>query len=303
VDHPVRAARWSVSVQRQRGNSFDARMRRKHGRTWRDDASISRGRIRAHALTTITLGAAIAAIAARRTRVALPLAAAWLGQTLLFAAERIRSGPRTPDEVAKMAVTSAMIPPAAVYHRLRGEIRQLRAPRRADRVVDAVLVDRDGTIIADAPYNGDPARVVEINEARQALDRLREKGIAVGVVSNQSGIGRGLLTTEQVERVNAEVEAQLGPFAGWWYCPHDETARCACRKPEPGLLLQALRELNVASSRCAVVGDTAADIGAAHALGMRAILLPNSATRPDEVDEAPLVARDLVHAVDLLLAP
>jgi D-glycero-D-manno-heptose 1,7-bisphosphate phosphatase len=166
---------------------------------------------------------------------------------------------------------------------------------------EAVLFDRDGTLVHDVPYNGDPAQVRPVDGAAEALRRLREAGIRTAVVSNQSGIARGLLTPEQVDAVNARLEELLGPLGPVLYCPHGPEDGCACRKPAPGLVLQAAERLGVPPQRCAVVGDIAADVGAALAAGARPVLVPTPVTRAEEVEAAPEVAADLLAAVDLLL--
>ena len=167
--------------------------------------------------------------------------------------------------------------------------------------VKAVLFDRDGTLVHDVPYNGEPSRVQPMPGARAALDRLRAAGIAVAVVTNLSGLARGLLTAEQVDAVNQRVEELLGPFAAWAVCPHGPDDGCACRKPAPGLVAEAARRIGVEPRQCAVVGDIGADVEAAAAVGARAILVPTPVTRPDEVAAAPEVANDLLEAVDHLL--
>ena len=165
----------------------------------------------------------------------------------------------------------------------------------------AVLFDRDGTLVYDVPYNGDPARVDPMPGAREALDRLRGARIAVGVVSNQSGVARGLVTLEEVEAVNRRVNDLLGPLEPWLVCPHAPDDGCACRKPEPGLIRRAAEALGVEPERCAVVGDIGSDVEAARAAGARAVLVPTPRTRPEEVEAAPEVASDLGEAVELLL--
>ncbi len=169
----------------------------------------------------------------------------------------------------------------------------------------AVLLDRDGTLVVDVPYNGDPDAVVPVPGAAAAVRRLRAAGVRLAVVSNQSGIARGLLTEEQVRAVNARVEELLGPLGPWCVCPHGPEDGCACRKPRPGLVLQAARALGVAPADCAVVGDIGADVGAAAAAGARAVLVPTPVTRAEEVDAAREagvpVATDLRAAVALLL--
>ncbi|WP_037676670.1 HAD-IIIA family hydrolase [Streptomyces griseus] len=168
--------------------------------------------------------------------------------------------------------------------------------------VAAVLFDRDGTLVEDVPYNGDPDLVRLLPGAREAVGLLRAAGVATGVVSNQSGIGRGLLTESEVRSVNERADALLGGLDTWVHCPHPPDAGCRCRKPEPGLVIEAARRLRVAPGRCVVIGDIAADVLAARAAGARGVLVPNAATRPEEVAAAPDVARDLVTAVRRLLA-
>ena len=109
----------------------------------------------------------------------------------------------------------------------------------------AVLFDRDGTLVADVPYNGDPGRVVVMPGAREAVERLRAAGVATAVVSNQSGVGRGYLRVEQVEAVNRRVEELLGPLGPWLVCPHGPGEGCRCRKPAPGLIEAAAGALGV----------------------------------------------------------
>ena len=114
----------------------------------------------------------------------------WTALTAEFAVGRIRAGPRTAREISTVLLTSTLIPPLAVAHRLRGEFRVRFAGRRAPgaRSVKprAVLFDRDGTLIEDVPYLADPQRVRPMPGARRTLDQLRRQGVAVGVVSNQS---------------------------------------------------------------------------------------------------------------------
>ncbi len=166
---------------------------------------------------------------------------------------------------------------------------------------DAVLLDRDGTLIHDVPYNGDPDRVVPVPGARKALERLREAGVPLAVVSNQSGVARGLLTTENVTAVNRRVEELLGPLGHWAVCPHGPDDGCGCRKPAPGLVLEAAAAVGARPERCVVVGDIGADVEAARAAGARGVLVPTPRTRQEEIEAAPEVAPDLTAAVELLV--
>lgn len=166
----------------------------------------------------------------------------------------------------------------------------------------AVLFDRDGTIVVDVPYNGDPSLVLPMPGARKVLDGLRSRGIPVGVVTNQSGIARGFVTREQVDAVNARVEELLGPFDVWEVCPHGSDDGCTCRKPAPGMVLSASARLALDPSDVAVIGDIGADMGAAAAAGARAVLVPTDITLEEEIRSAPAVARDLAGAVETLWA-
>ncbi|MFE8948873.1 HAD-IIIA family hydrolase [Streptomyces sp. NPDC007856] len=162
----------------------------------------------------------------------------------------------------------------------------------------AVLFDRDGTLVADVPYNGDPDRVRLLPGAAAAVELVRSHGLATGVISNQSGIGRGLLTADAVHRVNERADALLGGLDTWLFCPHAPDAGCDCRKPRPGLVLAAAARLGVPPGVCLVIGDIAADVLAARAAGARGVLVPNAATAPDEVARfAAQSAPDLLIAV------
>jgi histidinol-phosphate phosphatase family protein len=170
-------------------------------------------------------------------------------------------------------------------------------PRR----LDAVLCDRDGTLVEDVPYNGDPAQVTPLPGVAGGLARLREAGVRLAIVSNQSGVARGLLSPRQVEAVNRRVVELLGPFGAVVWCPHGPDDGCGCRKPAPGLIMRAAELLGVPVDRCAVVGDIGADIDAARAAGAAGVLVPRPVTLPAEVAAAPLVAASFGHAVDVLL--
>jgi D-glycero-D-manno-heptose 1,7-bisphosphate phosphatase len=171
------------------------------------------------------------------------------------------------------------------------------------RSVDAVVCDRDGTLVQDVPFNGDPGRVRPLPSVAAGLARLRAAGVPVAIASNQSGVARGRLTVDQVEAVNDRVADLLGPFGAIVWCPHGPGDGCACRKPAPGLVLEAAARLGVPPGRCAMVGDIGADVEAAEAAGALGILVPGPSTRGEEVTAACLVAGDFGAAVDMVLAP
>ncbi|HEX2027998.1 MAG TPA: HAD-IIIA family hydrolase [Nitriliruptorales bacterium] len=308
VDHPVSPAGPWVSLVKQAGNADDALMAALHGPGWRARAGVPRGRRPLHLLTSVAGVAAVAARAVGRRGVAAVALGAWLGASAEFAWRRIAPGPRTAREVTTMVATSALLPAVATYHWLRGAVRARHvaaSPRPAQAPaggrVAAVLLDRDGTLVEDVPYNGDPAAVRPLPGTRAALDRLRAGGLCLAVVSNQSGLARGLLAPAEVAAVNARVEQLLGPFDGWFVCSHGPDDGCGCRKPAPGLLLAAAAELGVEPADCAMVGDIGADTEAAAAAGARPVLVPTPATRPEEVAAAMEVAADLEVVADRLL--
>jgi histidinol-phosphate phosphatase family protein len=312
VEHPVAPAGFWVSVARQRGNADDVLMRALHGRDWRRWGGAPRGRLRRHLLTTLSALVATTSGATRRPLPAALAGAVWLGFTAELAWARIAPGPGDRAESSRMLATSAVLPLAASAWSLLGLLRlpallARGGPPEAERAAprefpDAVLVDRDGTIVVDVPYNGDPERVAAMPGAARALARLREAGLRVAAVSNQSGIGRGLIDAGQVRAVNARAEELLGPLDGWFFCPHTDGDGCGCRKPQPGLIVAAATALGVRPEHCVVIGDIAADVQAAQAAGAAAVLVPNAATDPEDVRRAPWVERDLESAVAALLA-
>lgn len=303
VIHPVRpASRW-VSLSLQKGNADDALMNALHGKDWRRRAGATPGRRRRHLVVTALGTAALAAAALGRTRAAGVAGGLWGALTADFAWMRIAPGPRTAGEVTAMVATSIAIPPAATFHWLYGLVAARRVARGTPgKRPRAVFVDRDGTLIRDVPYIGDPELVEPMPGARRALERLREAAIPTAVISNQSGVARGLITLEQVAAVNERVERELGPVGPWFICPHGPDDGCRCRKPAPGLLLAAARKLNVPASQCVFIGDIGSDVEAARAAGVRPILVPTQVTRPEEIGSAGEVAESLEAAVDRVLA-
>ena len=123
VVHPVPPAGPFVSVRRQRGNADDALMRALHGPRWRELAHVPRGRRPRHLATTAAALTGVAAVALGRRAIAAASLAAWAAGTLELAVARVRPGPRTASEITTMAVTSALLPPAASLHWMRGVVR------------------------------------------------------------------------------------------------------------------------------------------------------------------------------------
>jgi D-glycero-D-manno-heptose 1,7-bisphosphate phosphatase len=136
-----------------------------------------------------------------------------------------------------------------------------------------VIFDRDGTIVFDVPYNGDPASVQPVPGVEPMLEKLRAANIPIGVVSNQSGVARGMITTQQVEAVNRRIDELLGPFQAWIYCPHGPDDGCDCRKPKPKMIIDAARIMGVNPGCCVIIGDKGSDVEAARNAGAQAIFI------------------------------
>lgn len=148
----------------------------------------------------------------------------------------------------------------------------------------AVFLDKDGTLLEDVPYNVDPERIRLMPGAAEALARLDAAGYALVVVSNQSGVARGLFPEEALEPVRARLEELFrragARLAGFFFCPHLPDGKdpryavaCDCRKPEPGLLLRAADELGLDPSASWMLGDILDDVEAGNRAGCRTVLV------------------------------
>jgi histidinol-phosphate phosphatase family protein len=147
----------------------------------------------------------------------------------------------------------------------------------ADAEGAAVFLDRDGTVIDDQGYPGDWRQVRLLPGAGAGLARLKREGFILVLVSNQSGIGRGLISTEAARQVHERLLALLEECGvrldGAFYCPHAPEAGCGCRKPAPGMLCAAAEKLRLRLDRCFLVGDKESDLETAHNAGCRALFL------------------------------
>jgi len=141
----------------------------------------------------------------------------------------------------------------------------------------ALFLDRDGTLIEDPGYLADPAGVRLLPGVVDALRQLRAAGWLLVVVSNQSGVARGLISPEAAQAVHDRfitLFADQGvSFDAVLYCPHGPQDGCPCRKPQPGLLLQAAQQLPIDLARSWMVGDKPSDIEAGHRVGCTGLLL------------------------------
>ena len=149
----------------------------------------------------------------------------------------------------------------------------------------ALFLDRDGTLIVDKVYLADPAGVEVIPGAAAALRRARELGYLLFLFTNQSGIGRGYHTLEDTHRVNSRLEQLLGlphpTFDGVCIAPEGPGEPLVYRKPSPRFILESIAHHGLDPKECWMVGDSAADVGAALAAGIRA-----AAVRTGKIDPA-----------------
>ena len=166
----------------------------------------------------------------------------------------------------------------------------------------AFFLDRDGTLVADHGYPDDPAAMVPLPGVVEAMQLLRRAGFLLVLVSNQSAIGRGMLSVDRHLEIHAALARRLASseveLDGAYYCPHTPWASCKCRKPSPGLLQAAVTDLGIDVKRSFMVGDRQSDIGAGLALGCKTILLGNWDER--EADSG-YVFSDLLQAARSIL--
>ncbi|MDY3552451.1 HAD family hydrolase [Gemmata sp. JC717] len=163
---------------------------------------------------------------------------------------------------------------------------------------DAVFLDRDGTLIEEVHYLARPEQVKLIPGAADAVRRLNAAGVLVVVVTNQGGVARGYFPESRVTEVHEHLAALLAQQGArvdaFYYCPHHPTEGsdayrvvCDCRKPRPGMLLTAARDLDIELSRSWMIGDKPCDAGAGHAAGCRSLLVRtgHGADLPDAVPD------------------
>ena len=167
----------------------------------------------------------------------------------------------------------------------------------------AVFIDRDGTIMEDRDYCSDPSEVKLFPGASEALRRLKSNGFKLVIITNQSGIGRGLFTLDQYRAVEAEVLGQLGAdlIDATYFCPHLPGQHCSCRKPATGMILEATREYQIDLSRSFLVGDKDVDIDCARSAGVRSIRVKTGPQRHTSDSTADWVAENLPAAVEIIL--
>jgi len=172
-----------------------------------------------------------------------------------------------------------------------------------DPLSPAIFIDRDGTIMQDADYCSDPREVKIFPRVAEALRRLKSKGFKLIIITNQSGIGRGFFTVEQYRAVEAEVLRQLGDglIDATYFCPDVPGQHSSCRKPAPGMIVEATREHQIDLARSFLIGDKEIDAECGRNVGMRTIRVRTGFDRETAGSMADWVAEDLPAAAEIIL--
>lgn len=170
-----------------------------------------------------------------------------------------------------------------------------------------VFLDRDGTIIIDKHYLHDPAGVEFLPNALRGLRLMQEKGFRLVVVTNQSGVGRGLFTLEDAQACNDRLarmcREQGVEIAAFYLCPHEPEAQCDCRKPATGMIEQAAEDFDFDPAYCWVVGDKCADVNLGRNAEIRTMLVRTGKGLDTEMQKQctpDLIADDLLLAAQLM---
>ncbi len=170
-----------------------------------------------------------------------------------------------------------------------------------------VLLDRDGTVIVDKHYLHDPAGVELLPGAVEGLKRLQDMGFGLVLLTNQSGVGRGYFTDKDVracnERMMELLEAEGVSFDAVYHCPHTPDDNCRCRKPEPGMMIQAAGELGFDPFEAFMIGDKSADVLLGKNTGAVAILVRTGKGSQEEAvcgEVADFVVDDLREAAEVI---
>ncbi len=167
----------------------------------------------------------------------------------------------------------------------------------------AVFVDRDGTIMENVDYCSDPKQVRIFPGVPESLRRLKSNGFRLIIITNQSGIGRGFFTIEQYRAVEAEVLRQLGDglIDATYFCPDVPGQHSSCRKPAPGMILQATQEHRINLSRSFFIGDKEIDAQCGRNAGVHTIRVQTGFQDDMTGSVADWVASDFADAAKIIL--
>ena len=175
-----------------------------------------------------------------------------------------------------------------------------------------VFLDRDGTLNQDSGYITTPNALVLFPGVVGAIARLNQSGSRVVLITNQSGIARGLMTVDDLHMIHRKLEHELQEGGGWldgiFFCSHHPDDACQCRKPNPGLIKQATQELGLNMSRSYFVGDKIIDMELAKVVGSIAVLVMTSGFSQDAVHamennkvQVDFVASNFCEAADWII--
>ncbi len=182
----------------------------------------------------------------------------------------------------------------------------------------AVFLDRDGTIIEEHDYPDSEKKIVLYENSVEALKMLKEDGFKLIIITNQSGIARGLFTLERLEELNNYLKKTLSDAGveidGIYFCPHQPDGevikysfKCFCRKPKPGMLLKAIEDLQLEEESSFVVGDKLSDILTSVNVDVKSVLVKTGygleeIKKLDTVDHNPsYIAEDILDAAKWIL--
>lgn len=167
----------------------------------------------------------------------------------------------------------------------------------------AVFLDRDGTLMEEVNYCNDPATVQAIPGAGKTLSLLREQGWLTVIVTNQSGLAKGLITPAQYEAVNAELLRQLGGgIDAIYFCPDHPDQHTERRKPQPGMLLEAAVDLEIDLTSSWMIGDKPIDVECGRNAGCRTVLVRTGYGSAQSNTNADFVMKDVTEALKLIIA-
>jgi histidinol-phosphate phosphatase family protein len=173
----------------------------------------------------------------------------------------------------------------------------------------AVFLDRDGTVNVDYGFVCKPEDVKLLPGVVEAIRKLNKAGIPVFIISNQSGVGRGYYTVDDVKAVNEEIRRQLAEKGArvedFYYCPHAPEEDCECRKPKIGLIQQAEEESDLDLKHIYTIGDKLSDVELAHNAGGTGTVVFSGQTKPEDIASWPFQpefkAKNLIEDVEWIL--
>jgi len=179
----------------------------------------------------------------------------------------------------------------------------------------AVFIDKDGTLIPNIPYNVDPEKIILSTKASDGLIKLQNSGFLLVIVTNQSGVAKGLFKEKDLEKVRKKIEtlfvADNIQLSGFYFCPHHPhgiinqySMTCNCRKPSEGLLVNAAKDLTIDLTKSWMIGDILNDVEAGNRAGCRSILLNNgneTEWKNGDYRKPAYIASNIAEAADYIL--